>query len=151
MPYQKNLLFPVLLSFLLTLLLRCSEPSLPAEQQILNNFEEAKTAVEQLNSQKLREILADDFEIIGARQPYDYELIKKTMALFRFRKQKVNIIFSSTTVTLDKYNTQLAALESTALITGGRGLIPEDGRLYKVKSQWRLYDEQWKITKLSWE
>jgi hypothetical protein len=151
MTHQNILRISLLFTFLLMSLLGCSEPPLPAEQQILNNFESAKIALEQLEPKELREILAENFEIIGLHKQYDYGLIKKTMTVFRFRKQKINIILSGTTVTLDKYNTHLASLKSTALVTGGKGLLPEDGRLYKVNSQWRLYDNQWKITKLSWK
>ena len=149
--YIETKCFSVILGLLLLSLTSCSEPPPPAEQQILNNFEQAKVAVEQLKPKQLREILADDFEIVGLQTQYNYDLIKKTMAVYGFRKQNINIILSGTQVELNKHNTQLASLESTALVTGGRGLIPEDGRLYKITSEWRLYDEQWKITKLSWK
>lgn len=134
----------------LILLSQCSEPP-PAEQQILAQLERAKTSIEKLEAAELRDVLADEFEVLGDNKPYDYERIKKTMLVFGLRKQKINIILSATTVTLDPYNSQLASLESNVLITGSRGLLPDDGRLYRIESQWRLFNDEWKITRLSWK
>lgn len=142
-------LFIALVIFL-TILTSCSEPP-SAEQQILNQLDRVKHSIEKLNASDLKDILAPDFEVMGNNKYYDYELIKKTMLLYSLRKQKINIFFSTTTVTLDQYNSQLATLESNVLITGSKGILPDDGRLYHINSQWRLYDDEWKITHLSWK
>ena len=141
----------IFLFLCINMIVNCSDPKPPAEQQILDNTKTAIEAIEQLKPQALREILAPNFEIVGSHKYYDYALIKKTMMLFSFRKQKINIMLSSTTATLDPYNSQLASMTSTAVVTGGKGLLPEDGRIYKVTSEWRLYDSQWRITNLNWK
>ncbi len=140
----------LVLSVCLVVLSFCSKPK-PAEEQLLLNLEQAKLAVEQLNADELEDILAPDFKIRGPKQNFDLEKIRKTMFLFSLRKQKITIILSNSSVTLDEHSTHLAAINSTAIITGTRGLIPEDGRIYQVKSQWRLYDDEWKLSHLNWE
>jgi len=132
------------------ILSHCSEVP-PAEQQILEQLDQAKLAIESLDAPELKKVLSPDFEIVGNNKPYDYELIKKTMFLYSLRKQKINILLSSTVVKLDPYNTQLASLESNVLITGSRGLLPDDGRIYQIKSKWRIFNDEWKLTHLSWE
>lgn len=132
------------------LLISCSEKP-PAEQQILKQFERAEISVENLKASDLRDVLAPDFEVMGDNKKYDYDLIKKTMLVFSLRKQKINIVMNATKVQLSPYNSQLASLESNVLITGTRGLLPEDGRLYHIESQWRLFDDEWKITHISWK
>jgi hypothetical protein len=152
---RKNYLFKkstqrlfIVFSFFV-ILTSCSKP-LPVEQQILTQLERAKLSIENLNASDLKDVLAPDFEITGGNKQYDYELIKKTMLVYSLRKQKINIILSSTSITPDPYNTQLATLESNVLITGSKGILPEDGKLYRITSQWRLYDD-WKLTRLSWK
>lgn len=129
----------------------CSDP-VPAEQQLLQNLNSAKQAAENLAYSDLKKFLAPGFNIEdnhGTR--YDQDRIKKTMTVFSFRKQKVHIILSANKVIFDSHNTQLAKIESTALVTGSRGLLPDDGRLYQLNSSWRLYKDEWLITDLNWK
>jgi hypothetical protein len=128
----------------------CSERT-PAEQQIRNNAENAADAIRQLDAKALSQYLAPSFKVSKPSKGYSLEHIKKIMMLYRFRKQKVTLTLSNTSVTLDKYNSQLANMETTALITGSKGLLPEEGRIYKVKLNWRQFDDEWKVTEASWQ
>ena len=38
-----------------------------------------------------------------------------------------------------------------ALITGGRGLIPERGQLYSITTAWIEHDGDWLLTRADWE
>ena len=128
----------------------CSETP-PAEEQIRTKINQGKQAIENLNPDELEDVLAPEFEIRTGSKNYDLNLIQKTMKLYAFRKQKVNIALGPLQIEMDPYNTQLASMKTSALITGGRGLLPEDGRLYHVKTKWRLFDDEWLLTHLSWE
>jgi len=123
----------------------------PAEEQIRTKMNSAKQAVENLNPDALEDILAPDFEIRTGNKNYDLPLIQKTMKLYALKKQKITVTLGVLQIEMDPYNTQLAVMSTSALVTGGRGLLPEDGRIYKVKTKWRLYGDQWLITHLSWE
>lgn len=128
----------------------CSEAP-PAEEQIRTKINGAKEAIENLNPDALEDVLAPDFEIRTGSKNYDLNLIQKTMQLYAFKKQKVNIALGPLQIEMDPYNTQLASMKTSALITGGRGILPEDGRIYNVKTKWRLFGDQWLLTHLSWE
>lgn len=132
------------------LLSYCTEAP-PTEEQIRVKTDNAKLAIENLNPDQLEDILAPDFEISADNKKYDLDLIQKTMKLYAFKKQKINVTLGPLQIETDPYNTQLASMKTTALVTGGRGMLPEDGRIYNVKTKWRLFDEQWLITNLTWE
>ncbi len=37
------------------------------------------------------------------------------------------------------------------LVTGGQGLIPERGQLYRVVTEWRRHDGAWRLYRADWE
>jgi|GEM_PF-6197525 len=149
-PSQTKFILFVFFYCLTCILVSCSEP-LPAEKQLLENLQSAKLSLEALNANELNEWLAADFDINGKGEVYDFQKIKRMMLGYRLRKQKINVFLSGNTVTLNPHNTQLASIKSSALVTGGKDLIPEDGRIYQVETHWRLYDDEWKIIKVKWQ
>ena len=139
-----------LLVCLASLSLFCAEKQ-PAEVQINNKIQHAKSAIENLDIKDLNKVLSNDFEATGDRKNYDHDTIKKMMALYAFRKQKVSLVISPPIIQLDNHNTHLATSDMTVLITAGRSLIPDDGRVYKVTGTWRLFNNEWLLTRLSWQ
>ena len=137
--------------FLFTLLLAyCSEP-LPHEQQIENNIHQLADTIEQLDADELKKHLDANIDIDNKGNQLDMEQVKKIMMLYRFKKQEININIAKIDISMDKYSSHLAKANITALVTGSRGLLPNDGKLYQIESQWRLYDEQWKLSQASWK
>jgi hypothetical protein len=146
----KRVLYLLVMAFIAGSINFCSKAP-PAEEQIRTKMNSAKQAIENLNPDALEDILAPDFEIRTGNKNYDLPLIQKTMKLYALKKQKINVTLGVMQIEMDPYNTHLAVMSTSALITGGRGLLPEDGRIYTVKTKWRLYGDQWLITHISWE
>ena len=152
---KKNLplLFFILFSFFIV---SCGEkPSV--EVIIKENVSQAKEGIETLKPSLVTELLAENFSATShskahGKQKMQAKDIKKIMQVQALRKQKVSLTLSPVKVTMDEFNSTLAHMETTAIITSRRsGLIPNDGRIYKIKGTWRLFDDEWLLTDISWE
>ena len=40
---------------------------------------------------------------------------------------------------------------SISLITGGQGLIPEQGAWYQIETEWRLQNDEWLLIYTNWK
>jgi len=123
----------------------------PAEAQIIQKIQLGKNAIESLEVGDLEDVLAEQFEIKGDSKNLDYDNIRKLLTIYKLRNQKVTLTIGPPEIEMDKHNTHLATSEMTVLITAGRGLLPDDGRIYKVTGSWRLFDDEWMLTSLSWK
>ena len=47
-------------------------------------------------------------------------------------------------------NAEEGIAEFNALLTGGRGLLPEEGRLYHFETVWRQVDGEWQLLEVDW-
>ena len=45
----------------------------------------------------------------------------------------------------------MASAEFNALITGGRGLIPDSGQIYSIRTRWIEDDGEWLLVSADWE
>ena len=48
-------------------------------------------------------------------------------------------------------NAEEAIAEFNALLTGGRGLFPKQGRLVHFETVWRLVDGEWQLLAADWK
>ncbi len=138
------------LTILALLLFFCGDKP-PAEEQIIQKIQLGKAAIETLDIDSLDEVISENFEVKGDRKNIDYDSIRRMLALYSIRKQNISLTISPPMIEMDKHNTHLATSEMTVLITASRGLIPDDGRIYKVTGNWRLYDDEWMLTRLTWK
>lgn len=129
---------------------KCSEP-LPHEQQVENSIHQIANALEQLDANELEKHLDKHIDIDHQGKKLDMDQVRKIMMLYRFKKQTIRVNIAKIDISMDSYNSHLAKANITALVTGSKGLLPDDGKLYRIKSQWRLYDEQWKLQQVSWQ
>ena len=53
-------------------------------------------------------------------------------------------------VTVHAIGDDEARAEFRVLVTGGRGLIPEEGQLYDVETWWRLEGGEWRLSAANW-
>jgi hypothetical protein len=44
-----------------------------------------------------------------------------------------------------------AQAQFNLLVTGGGGLLPENGQLFTVETKWLLTDENWELSGADWE
>ena len=122
----------------------CSES--PKEQIIRENLEKLEAAIEDKEPIKALGFIHPNFT---SDKGADREWIKRTMALYSLRHDQINIIISNVLISAKDPHTMLA--EFHALTTGGKGLLPEQGGLYQVHTQWRKEDGDWKLVYAKWK
>lgn len=123
----------------------CSRP--PAEEQIREVLQEMSAALAASDARAFLEPIAEDFagdtwqlDRRGAR----LLLLREMRAHERVRARLVDIQVEL--VTADR-----ARASFQAVLTGGSGLIPDDGGWYQVRTGWRLHQSEWQLISASWE
>ena len=147
--FLTNSLFVIILGFTLSVL-QCSEP-IPAEEQINLSIQSIIKSIEKLDDDALEDLIPENIEIKQKGQSISIENIKRLFLAYRFKKQSITINVIDSDVQMDKYNTHLATVNLSVLAFANKGLLPRDGKLYKISSQWRLINDQWVPTELEWQ
>jgi hypothetical protein len=137
---------PAIGAFLTLLLLTaCSRP--PAETQIHATLSDMAEAVEEADVSAFLAPIAEDFagdtwqlDRRGAR----LLLMREMRAHERLRARLVDIQIEFPTA-------DRATASFQAVLTGGSGLLPEDGGWYRVETGWRLDGGDWKLISAGWE
>jgi hypothetical protein len=122
----------------------------PAEQAIRENIAAMQTAGEQHDSDALLAPLADDF--IGtedAGETFDRRSFGRYVRLIQLREGAIHATLGPIAVTLQ--GTDRATATFTAVLTGGAGLLPNDGQIEQVSTGWRLDDREWKLISAEWK
>lgn len=136
-------LWPLLLLLLLTPL-GCHRT--PPEQRLHETVIALQAALEARDAAGTRDVLADDF--VGP-DGMDRDAAAAMARLVFLRHRNVAVSLGPMRTTLQDSH---ATVAFTALVTGGQGgLLPESGRIYHVRSGWRLEAGEWKLTSAQWE
>ena len=54
-------------------------------------------------------------------------------------------------ITVEERGPNLAAARFKALVTGGGGLIPDDGQLFDIETEWALEGGDWMLWRADWQ
>ena len=128
----------------LSILLACTKT--PPEQALRDTIADLQAAVEARDASAMESFLADDF--IGP-DGMDRDGARRMAALYLMRHDSVGATTGPLTVQMQADH---ARVDFTAALTGGSGrLLPESGRVYAVRTGWRVEDGDWKMTSASWE
>ena len=128
----------------LLILLACTKT--PPEQALRDTIADLQAAVEARDASAMESFLADDF--VGP-DGMDRDGARRMAALYLMRHDSVGATTGPLTVQMQ---TDHARVDFTAALTGGSGrLLPESGRVYAVRTGWRVEDGDWKMTSASWE
>lgn len=134
---------PIIL-LILFFLSACSKPAV--ELQILDNIEIMQSAIEAKKPHKVMSYIAEDFE---ALHQIDRKRIKHILLAQLLKHENVSVNLSTVIIKLDPLVPGRATMNTTVVLTGTSGWIPEDGRIYQVQGEWRLQGEEWKLIKLT--
>lgn len=137
---------PAIGAFLvLVLLTACSRP--PAEEQILATLTGMSEALAAGDISTFLDPIAEDFagdtwqlDRRGAR----LLLMREMRAHDRLRARLVD-------VRIEFPAADRATASFQAVLTGGSGLLPEDGGWYRVQTGWRLDGGDWKLISARWD
>lgn len=117
----------------------------PPEQALRRDLSALQAAIETRDAGELRGFLAEDF--IG-NDGLDREGVRRLASLHFMRNNQVGVTVGPLDVEVQGKH---ATVRSTVVLTGGsRGLLPESGSIYEVRSGWRMEGDAWRMTSLAW-
>lgn len=127
----------------LLMLLGCEDPSQP-EHMITDNITRLEEGIENKDADQVLDLLHDNF---GTQSGDDKLWVKRVLALYMLKYNNIEIVTSNMTVEINSDN---ATANFSVLVTGGEGLLPEQGALYKVEMDWRIQDKKWLLIYTNW-
>jgi hypothetical protein len=120
------------------------EPSV--EQQIIGVITEMEALGEAGERRAFMKLVDDDFQGQQGRMARDD--FQRFMVLQWNQNQKLHAQLFP--IRVEPMDGDLAQARFRALITGGRGLIPERGELYQIETTWRKHGSDWLLLEANW-
>ena len=131
--------------FLFTVfLVGCSEQQ-SDEEQIKAQIQLLQQAIENHSRSDFMSVIGEQYY---DRLNSDRKSLQRMLIGYFLRYKDISVFVSATQVELIQTR---AEAKSQVVITGGKGLIPEDARHYEVKSCWKKDSGEWFLTCLEWE
>jgi len=115
------------------------------EQKLRATIAEMQIAAESREPRAFIEHVSEDF--IGSPGELDREGLRNFLRGLLLGQQKVGVALGPIEVKL--YGDDRAHLETTALVTGTRGVL--DGDSLSISSDWRLEGGEWRCIAASWQ
>lgn len=138
----------ILPALIVMLLLSCGKSD-STEQIIIANITALEEGIEQKDPDQVLELIHENF---GTRAGTDKLWIKRTMAFYMLKHPNIEIVTSNLQIDLEpEQQPHTAHAHFSALVTGGEGLIPEQGALYQIETEWRLQGDQWQLVYADWQ
>lgn len=140
---MKKLIRLVLITTCLTMT-ACSES--PTEDILKSHIQTMEDAIETKRPKDALEFIHDNFH---TDKSADKDWIKRTLLMYKLRHDNISITTSS--ISIDVKDEYTAIANFTALVAGGSGLIPKEGAIYQVQSEWRKEENDWQIVYAKWQ
>lgn len=141
MPYKSLILFAFVV-----LLGGCHKP--PAIEQLLQRVDALEQAVENKKIDTAIAMLTDDFTTDHNESRKD---AKRLLLFYSLRHEQIHILRTHTDAEQDPVYPDRANVAFSVVVTGGHGLIPDQGRSYQVSSRWVYEDGDWYLNRLEWK
>ena len=116
----------------------------PPEQALRNTIAAMEAAAEAKDNDALFASIADDFT---GSEGMDRQGFRRYVTLAGMRAQSVHANLGPIEV---KLFGDRASASFTVALTGGAGLLPDQGQVYEVETGWRLEDSEWKLISAKW-
>lgn len=117
----------------------------PTVEAIRTHIDAMVDGIERKKPDDVLAYMHDDFSTPDGQ---DKQWAKRLMLFHMMRQHSINIVTSQLNITeQDEFS---ADAQFHVLLTGGEGLIPQQGALYQVNSQWRLQNGNWLLIHASW-
>lgn len=137
---------PARLLLALGLLAGCS-PELTLEQQIIATLRNMEAHIEEGERRDFMAYVTADFRGQGGELNHDQLNALLLYQLRRYQRVHAQLL----PVTVREAGLDEAEASFRVLLTGGKGLLPENGQLYQVTSLWRFTAGQWRLQSAEWE
>ena len=132
---------------LFVLLLAACNEDLSVEQHIIANLRAMETAAEQGEHLEFMAYVADSFQ--GQYGSMDRRAFHRFMIFQINQNRRLHAQFFP--IHVQETEPAQAQAQFNLLVTGGGGLLPENGQLFTVETQWLLTDENWELSGADWE
>jgi hypothetical protein len=140
---QRHHLFRFAMIMMLLVLNACTKT--PPEQALRKTIDEMQQAGAQKDIQGLMNSFADDF---AGSEGMSRDEFRRNVSLIWLRHKDIGIQTGLMEVALldDR-----ATVNFTVALSGGQGLIPDQGQIYQVQTGWRLENDEWKLISATWK
>lgn len=122
-------------------------PELDDETRILRTLDAMTEAVEQGDVDDFMRPIADDFVAVNGR--LDRRALGLLVRRERLARDAVRVRRVGTQVELVGDSRAVASFRTLA--TGGSGLLPDEGRFWRVETGWRRDGDDWALISAEWE
>ncbi len=123
----------------------CGSPP-PAEERILDTIASMEAALERGEVDGFMDPIADDF--IAGNRGLDRRTLGLLVRRERMARERISVSRFDTDVVL--IGEARATATFGALATGGSGLLPDEGRLWRIDTGWRLDGDDWRLISAEW-
>lgn len=121
----------------------CSKPA--PEQALRDSIDKLQQAAVKKDAGEFFEYFAEDF--VGS-DGLDRENFRRYVQMIWLRHKDVGVQIGPLDV---KVMEDRATVNFTVALSGGRGLIPDQGQIYQVQTGWRLDGDDWKLISAAWK
>jgi len=122
-------------------------PELDDREHILHTIDAMTEAVEAGEVDDFMAPVADDF--VAANGRLDRRALALLVRRERLARDSIRIRRVDTEVELVGESRAVASFR--ALATGGSGLLPDEGRFWRVETGWRREGDDWALISAQWE
>ena len=130
---------------LLITLAACARPD--DETRIRQHLDAMSTALADGHRRAFMAPLAEDF----AAETWDLDRAGVQLLLVREFRQHQRIRARVFDIDVELFEDDRATASFQAVLTGGSGLLPEQGSWYRVSTGWRRSDTDWELIQARWE
>ncbi|MDT8408502.1 MAG: hypothetical protein RQ741_02765 [Wenzhouxiangellaceae bacterium] len=144
-PALQPVTHPALAALLIIVLGACDAP-LDDEQRLLRTLDQMAEALEQGHAGDFMDSIADDF--IAGNGGLDKRALRLLLMRERMARQRVRTRRFDTVIEFIGENRARAGFQ--ALATGGTGLVPNEGQLWRIETGWRRDGDRWLLISADW-
>ncbi|MDX1626244.1 MAG: hypothetical protein R3323_07000 [Wenzhouxiangellaceae bacterium] len=136
----------LLAAMLVALAAGCGAP-LDDDQRLRDTIAEMEEALESGSVSDFMDSVADDF--LADRAGLDRRALGLLVRRERLARTNLSIQRLSTEVEIVGGGRARAVIR--ALATGGSGWLPDEGRIWRIETGWRLAGDDWRLVSAGWE
>jgi hypothetical protein len=135
------------LALLASVLLAACGSGATVEEQVRDTIGAMESAAEEGRPLDFMAYVADDFQGQGGQLTRQDFLRLMTFQISRYRRLHAQLF----PIEVTDAGGGFADARFRVLVTGGQGLLPEDGQLYRVETSWTRDGGDWLLWRATWE
>jgi hypothetical protein len=147
MANMKRVARVVALSWLQLCAVAACSPALSVEQQIIGLIRDMEASIEAGERRPFMAHVAAEF--VGQNGAMTRDQLNALVLFQLHRQQRLHVQLFPIQVTAGKPG--VAEAHFRALLTGGRGWLPDRGQVYDIATRWQLRNDEWMLIGAHWQ